>query len=101
MELAMPCIKLTALAATMAVGGAAALPAAGVATARRPGKHTVIVNSAYVTREPGKIFDGTLFKGQTFKVTRLSKSGKYAYGYAYGHVNRKDWIEAKALGPKK
>ena len=39
-------------------------------------------------------FSGTLFKGETFKVTRISKSGKWARGMAYGHVNRTVWIPA-------
>ena len=46
-------------------------------------------------------WDGTLFKGDTVKVTRISKSGDWAYGYAYGHVNRKVWVKASDLNLKK
>ncbi len=47
-----------------------------------------------------KLIDGTLFKGNTFKVERVSKSGRWAYGFAYGHVNRHDWVKASVLAKK-
>ena len=87
---------LTAFAATAAVAAAGVAPAAVIAKADGPGKYTV-TKQVYVTKKPGMIFDGTMFKGNTFKVERLSPSGKYAYGMAYGHVNRHDWILASAL----
>ena len=90
-------VKLTAIAATAAIAIAGAAPATGSAKATGNGKHTVKAESTYVFKQAGKIFDGTLFKGETFKIKRLSKSGKYAYGMAYGHVNRHAWIEADAL----
>jgi hypothetical protein len=92
--------KLTALAATAAIGVAAIAPATGQAKATTMGKHSVTA-TAYVQKQAGKIFDGTMFRGETFKVERLSKSGKYAYGMAYGHVNRHAWIEAAALTKKR
>jgi hypothetical protein len=91
--------KLTAIATTATIALGAALPATGAAKATGPGKHTVN-QEAYVTTQAGKNFSGTMFKGQTFKVKRLSKSGKYAYGFAYGQVNRHVWIEAAALDRK-
>jgi hypothetical protein len=42
-----------------------------------------------------------MFKGETFKVTRISKSGKWARGMAYGHVNRTVWISTKDLKVKR
>ena len=90
-------VKLTAIVATAAIAVAGAAPATGSAKATGNGKHTVKAESTYVFKQAGKIFDGTLFKGEAFKVKRLSKSGKYAYGMAYGHVNRHAWIEADAL----
>ncbi len=89
--------KLTALTATAALAVSAAAPAAGLAKATGPGKHEVSVEDVYVTKKPGKGFTGTLFEGQTFKVKRLSPSGRYAYGMAYGHVNRHGWVLAAAL----
>jgi hypothetical protein len=94
-------VKLTAIAATAAIAVAGAAPATGSAKATGNGKHTVKAESTYVFKQAGKIFDGTLFKGETFKVKRISKSGKFAYGMAYGHVNRHAWIEADALKLKR
>jgi hypothetical protein len=93
--------KLTAIAATAAIAVAGAAPGTAAAKATGKGKHTVTTESTYVFKKAGKVFDGTLFKGETFKVKRLSKSGKYAYGMAYGHVNRHAWIEADALKRKR
>ena len=95
--------KITALGLTAAVGiGAASVPAASMAKANGPGKHTVVAKSTYTFHVgPAVGFDGTLFKGETFKVSRLSPSGQWAYGYAYGHVNRKAWVKASALKLKK
>ena len=91
--------KLTAFAATAAVAVSAVAPAVGMAKATAPGKYTV-TKQAYVYKEPGKIFDGTVFKGNTVKVERLSPSGKWAYAMVYGHVNRHDWIDASVLTKK-
>jgi hypothetical protein len=41
-----------------------------------------------------------MFKKETFKVERLSPSGKWAYGMAYGHVNRHAWISARRAEPE-
>ena len=94
--------KITALGLTAAVGiGAAAVPAASMAKATSPGKHTVKTTTYTFHKGPAVGWDGTLFKGDTVKVTRISKSGDWAYGYAYGHVNRKVWVKASALNIKK
>jgi hypothetical protein len=92
--------KIAALAATAAVAVSGLAPAAGIAKATHDGKYTV-TKQTYVYKQAGKIFDGTLLKGETFKVERLSPSGKWAYGMAYGHVNRHDWIDASLLTKKK
>ena len=92
--------NLTALTATAAVALAGIAPATGLATATGTGKYTVNKQS-YVYLQPAKRWTGTMFKGNTFKVERLSKSGKYAYGMAYGHVNRHAWISAGVLTKKK
>ena len=39
-----------------------------------------------------RVVFGTLFKDQKIKVTRYDKSGKHAYGYAYGHVRKHGWV---------
>ena len=88
-------LALLGATATLAAAGA---PAVAGATATDTGRHKVIVDSTYVYERAGSGFSGTLFKGQTFKVKRLSPSGKHAYGMAYGRVNRHVWIKASALG---
>jgi hypothetical protein len=95
-ESQMTATKLTAFAATAAVTLSGLAPAIGHAKATGPGRYTV-TKQAYVDVKPGGPFTGTMFKGNTFKVERLSKSGKYAYGMAYGHVNRHAWIDAAVL----
>jgi hypothetical protein len=95
----MTTIKLAALAAGSAVAISGLAPAAGIAKATDTGKYTV-TKQTYVYKQAAKIFDGTMMKGQTFKVERLSPSGKWAYGMAYGHVNRHDWIDASLLTKK-
>ena len=92
----MTATRITALAATAAVGLTALAPAIGMAKATGPGRYTVTKQS-YVYKQPTKIVDGTVFKGNTIKVEKLSKSGKYAYGLVYGHVNRHAWIDAGVL----
>ena len=93
--------KLTAIGMTAAIGIGAAAPATSLAKATGPGKYAVAVKSTYTFHKgPAKGFDGTLFTGETFKVERLSKSGKWAYGMAYGHVNRHAWVAASALKAK-
>jgi hypothetical protein len=92
--------KITAFAATAAVALTALAPAIGMAKATGPGRYTV-TEQAYVYKQPTKIVDGTVFKGNTIKVEKLSKSGKYAYGMVYGHVNRHAWVDASVLTLKK
>ena len=92
--------KITAFAAAAAVAVTALAPAVGMAKATGPGTYTVTAQ-AYVYRQPTKIVDGTVFKGNTIKVEKLSRNGKYAYGMVYGHVNRHAWVDAGVLKPKK
>jgi hypothetical protein len=92
--------KLAALAAASAVAVSGLAPAAGIAKATDAGKYTVS-KQTYVYRHAGVGWDGTMLKGWTFKVERLSPSGKWAYGMAYGHVNRHEWIDAGLLTKKK
>jgi hypothetical protein len=97
----MPFPKLPVLCVTIAIALAGIAPAGAAAKVTGPGKYVVTVKSTYVYKKPGVVFDGTLFKGNTFKVERVSKSGKLAYGFAYGHVNRHDWIKTSVLAKKK
>lgn len=87
--------KLAALAATVSVA-LAGVPAAAAAKATTTGKHTV-TKTAYVYKKPQVGFQGTMFKGNTFKVERFSPSGKWAYGMGYGSFKRHGWISVDAL----
>ena len=69
---------------------------AGAASAQAadgtPGeRETVCADSLYVRTEPGGAFLGTLYRPQTFYVERVS--GDWAYGFAYGDVNRHGWVQ--------
>jgi hypothetical protein len=92
--------KITAFAAAAAVAVTALAPAVGMAKATGPGRYTVTAQ-AYVYKQPTKIVDGTVFKGNTIKVEKLSRNGKYAYGMVYGHVNRHAWVDAGVLKLKR
>lgn len=91
--------KITALGISAAIAaGSAAAPAASLAKATSPGRYHVATASTYTFHKgPHTGIDGTLFKGNTFKVERLSPSRKWAYGMAYGHVNRHAWVKAADL----
>lgn len=88
--------KLSALLTTAAV---ALTPVAAQAKATGTGAH-LVNKQVYVYQQPAKIFDGTAFKGDNFKVKRISKSGKWAYGY-FNRVSRNVWISTSALNKKK
>ncbi|MEU1592582.1 hypothetical protein ABZ468_06900 [Streptomyces sp. NPDC005708] len=48
-------------------------------------------NDLYVRTDPGGAWMGTLHKGQTFLVE--SKQSGWAYGFAYGDINRHGWVQ--------
>jgi hypothetical protein len=74
-----------------------ATPALAADNTDKTGVREVCAKSAYVKRSPGVVVIGTLFKDQKIKVTRYDKSGKHAYGYAYGHVRKHGWVLAGDL----
>jgi len=80
----LPTLLLTTALATTAVAPASA--------AEKTGVRDVCVKSTYVKHKPGFLVVGTLFKDQRIKVTRYDRSGKHAYGYAYGHVRKHGWV---------
>jgi hypothetical protein len=90
MKRILPTLILATTLATTAV----ATPASA---AQKTGVREVCAKSTYLTLQPGKNFTGTLTKHQTIRVTRYSPSGKYAYGFARGHINRKGWVKTSAL----
>ena len=54
-------------------------------------RETVCAQDLYVRTAPEGAWMGTLFYGQTFSVE--SRSGDYVYGFAYGDINRKGWVQ--------
>ena len=85
--------------ASAATGQTHAVASAKKASKATLGRHHVKVASTYAyAKGPAVGWTGTLFKKNTFDVKRYSPSGKWAYGHAFGHVNRNVWVKASALG---
>lgn len=83
------------------------LASSGAAVAATPnpddfvGKRlTVDVQQLLFYDDPSKSYVGSLQRGQSFKVSRLSPSGVYAYGTAYGKTNRAGWVKTSGLDEK-
>ncbi|HET8681125.1 MAG TPA: hypothetical protein VFM54_04550 [Micromonosporaceae bacterium] len=55
-------------------------------------RETVCAQSLFVRTSPGGAWMGTLYYGQTFLVEGPRSSG-YIYGFAYGHINRRGWVQ--------
>jgi cellulase/cellobiase CelA1 len=89
--------KLASVGLCGAIATAAIVPAAGSAAATKSGTYKVKTTELVVYEQPAKSYEGVLVKGQSFKVKKLSESGKYAYGMAYGHVNKMGWVTASSL----
>lgn len=56
-------------------------------------RRTVCAQDLYVRDAPAGILIGTLYNGQSMNVERYSPSGQWAYGFAYGHVNKYGWVQ--------
>lgn len=56
------------------------------------------VDRLEVNERPNVGRRGTLRSPQTFQVRKLSGSGKYAYGLAYGNVSKVGWVRTSGLG---
>jgi hypothetical protein len=79
---------VTAIAASAIATAVAAAPAASASTTRM-----VCANDLYVRQTPQGVVIGTLLYGHHMRVDRYSPSGQYAYGYAYGQVNKYGWVQ--------
>ncbi|WP_327028785.1 hypothetical protein OG989_26195 [Micromonospora sp. NBC_01740] len=55
-------------------------------------RETVCAEDLFVRTAPVGAWMGTLYRGQTFLVEG-PRSGGYVYGFAYGHVNRRGWVQ--------
>lgn len=61
---------------------------------------TVDVEQLLYYKNPSKSYNGSLQRGESFKVSRFSPSGVYAYGFAYGRVNKVGWVRTSGLDEK-
>lgn len=89
--------RLAAFGLAGAVAATALVPATGSATATTSGTYKVKPDKVNVYEAPAMRYEGVLFKGETFVVKKLSKSGKYAYGKANGNVDKMGWVTASSL----
>ncbi|KUJ35925.1 hypothetical protein MBT84_41115 [Streptomyces sp. MBT84] len=90
----MPTLRVTRAAALVTASCAALLIGAGPSLAANGTvgvRETVCANDLYVRTDPGGAWTGTLYKGQTFLVE--SKQSGWAYGFAYGDINRHGWVQ--------
>jgi hypothetical protein len=69
----------------------------GEPAGRDRGLREVCVKSAYVDHKPGSVVIGTLFKHEQINVARYSPSGRFAYGFAHGHVQKRGWVKTAQL----
>ena len=81
---------ISALAAFALMITPAAASAAGM-------RASVCAQQLELNKTPNQGRDGVLAKGESFRVRKLNRSGKYAYGLAYGNINRLGWVSAAGL----
>jgi len=91
--------SLLASAATALAVGALSPAEAPAATALNLGLHNANEQSYFFER-PGVRFSGTLFASDLFDVTRVSRTGAWAQGYAWGERSRKVWVASSVLSRK-
>ncbi|HEV2820104.1 MAG TPA: hypothetical protein VGW11_06330 [Solirubrobacteraceae bacterium] len=85
-------------AALLTVGLPAPAVASGVtAESELPARIQVCAETLNVTKRPNEAYLGRLEKGQSMLVRKLSASGKYAYGFAYGDANKIGWVLTSGL----
>ncbi|MEU6577619.1 hypothetical protein [Streptomyces sp. NPDC046805] len=87
-------LRAVRTAAVTAAVGATLLLSPGTAQAANGTvgqRETVCAEDLFVRTDPGGAWMGTLYKGQTFLVE--SKQSGWAYGFAYGNINRHGWVQ--------
>jgi hypothetical protein len=88
--------RVAAATAGAALTGAALLTAAAPAQADNgtPGQvEAVCANDLAVRSEAGGAWFDYLYRGENFLVYRISPSGQWVYGHAYGHVHADGWVQ--------
>jgi len=57
----------------------------------------VCADQLVFTTAPNQGRDGVLAKGQSFRARKVNRTAKYAYGLAYGDINRLGWVRVDGL----
>ena len=85
--------RVTAGLLVAVVAAALAMPTPAQAADGTIGeRETVCASDLFVRTQPVGAWMGTLYQGQTFLVEG-PRSGGYVYGFAYGHINRRGWVQ--------
>ncbi|MFB6394393.1 hypothetical protein AAFH96_14925 [Polymorphospora sp. 2-325] len=84
--------RATAVAALVAATLVVTPTAAQAANGRIGVRETVCAETLFVRTQPIGAWLGTLHRGQTFLVEGPRSAG-YVYGFAYGHINRRGWVQ--------
>ncbi|MER5705625.1 hypothetical protein ABT023_27275 [Micromonospora sp. NPDC002296] len=84
--------RIAALVAAVAAVAVAVPAPARAANGTIGERETVCAGDLFVRTQPNGAWMGTLYQGQTFLVEG-PRSGGYVYGFAYGHVNRRGWVQ--------
>lgn len=58
---------------------------------------TVAVTQLLTYDDPAKSYTGSLQRGQSIKISRFSRTKTYAYGFAYGKVDKAVWVRTSRL----
>ncbi|MEH0934599.1 hypothetical protein [Micromonospora psammae] len=85
-------IRASAVLLVGAIAAATVPAAAHAANGTIGQRETVCANDLFVRTDPNGAWMGTLYRGQTFLVEG-PRSGGYVYGFAYGHINRRGWVQ--------
>jgi hypothetical protein len=85
-------IRTAVVAVTAALAVVASAAPAQAANGTIGVRETVCADSLFVRTTPNGAWMGTLYRGQTFLVEG-PRSGGYIYGFAYGHINRRGWVQ--------
>ncbi|MFE0593170.1 hypothetical protein [Micromonospora echinospora] len=88
-----PVVRRIGASVTVAVAVVALAPTTASAANGTIGvRETVCANDLFVRTQPVGAWMGTLYRGQTFLVEG-PRSGGYVYGFAYGDINRRGWVQ--------
>lgn len=91
-------LELFTTATLLSIGALGAAEASAAPTVAR-GLHNLTAK-AYIYERPAAGFVGGLSVTDLFDVTRISRTGRWAQGYAHGDRSRIVWVETSVLSRK-